>query len=486
MTGASLPRSWQESPLADLLASMESGSRPPGGVRSIASGVPSIGGEHLNPVGGFTFEAIKYVPRSFYKTMRRGHIRKGDVLVVKDGATTGKVALVREDFPFQEAVVNEHVFVCRPGAIDSEYLFWFLQSPDGQRRILEHFKGTAQGGITTDFATRTFVPVAPRETQRRIAKLVERAESRLTSARERVAGARASLQRFRQAVLAAASSGRLTAEWRTDHPSDHASSLAAKLAAARQREQGRKYRAPQLNTHSSFDDLPESWVLAPLGHLLTDLTYGTAKRSEYGVRGTPILRIPNVSGPRFDISDLKFTVLEKREAENLALQQGDLLMVRSNGSVSLVGKTSAVPPEAIGMAFAGYLLRLRVDAGVECKYVEMTLASPRLRAQIELPARSTSGVHNINSTEVRNLAIPLPPRAEQVEVVRRVERLLTLADDLQHRVDAAASFVHRTSDALLDKAFRGGFDVTGLNDESKQLESVSSRSARSTAEAAGL
>lgn len=139
---------WIEKPLADLIEPLISGSRPKGGVRGIESGVPSIGGEHLTADGGFNFARVKYVPHKFYESMRRGHIRRGDILIVKDGATTGKVALIREDFPFEEAVVNEHVFIVRPKSDhDSRYIFWYLYSQEGQERVLEHFQGAAQGGI---------------------------------------------------------------------------------------------------------------------------------------------------------------------------------------------------------------------------------------------------------------------------------------------------------------------------------------------------
>jgi|SRR5581483_6818638 len=111
-----LPEGWALAPLSGLLALMESGGRPKGGVRHISQGVPSIGGEHLDSNGSFRLERVKFVPDAFYKTMRHGHIAIGDVLIVKDGATTGKVALVREDFPYKKAVVNEHVFICRPAA----------------------------------------------------------------------------------------------------------------------------------------------------------------------------------------------------------------------------------------------------------------------------------------------------------------------------------------------------------------------------------
>jgi type I restriction enzyme, S subunit len=136
-------------PLRELLQALESGNRPKGGVSGIRQGIPSIGGEHLNRDGGFRFEKVKFVPEKFVRSMTRGHLRPGDICVVKDGATTGKVSLVRGDFPFPAAVINEHVFrlQVKPDHY-SPYVFYYLYSQAGQREILSDFRGAAQGGIS--------------------------------------------------------------------------------------------------------------------------------------------------------------------------------------------------------------------------------------------------------------------------------------------------------------------------------------------------
>jgi len=111
---------WNRYQLSGLLETLESGSRPKGGVRQFEGGIPSIGGEHIDRTGGFDFTEIKYVPEDFYRKLKRGRIEFGDILLVKDGATTGKVALVTEDFPFAEATVNEHVFIPRASSNHEE------------------------------------------------------------------------------------------------------------------------------------------------------------------------------------------------------------------------------------------------------------------------------------------------------------------------------------------------------------------------------
>src|SRR5262249_31311713 len=155
-----------------------------------------------------------------------------------------------------------------------------------------------------------------------------------------------------------------------------------------------------------------------------------------------VLRIPNVANGTIDHADLKYASLPPKELELLKLVPGDILLIRSNGSVSLVGKTAVVRKNEAGFAYAGYLIRLRPHrSSVEPEFLNVALGSHDIRLQIELEARSTSGVNNINGEEVRALRFILPPLAEQQEIVRRVEALFALANQIEARFQKAQSQV---------------------------------------------
>jgi hypothetical protein len=98
---------------------------------------------------------------------------------------------------------------------------------------------------------------------------------------------------------------------------------------------------------------------------------------------------------------------------------GDILLIRSNGSVSLVGKSALVQGKERGLAYAGYLIRIRpTRALVEPAFLNLVLGSYDIRMQIEVEARSTSGVNNISGGEVLALRFLLPSLPEQKEIVR--------------------------------------------------------------------
>ncbi|HHT9125679.1 MAG TPA: restriction endonuclease subunit S [Candidatus Brocadiia bacterium] len=162
-------KKWERKRLGETLEIIESGSRPKGGVFEIKEGIPSIGAEHLNSFGKFNFGNMRFIPKEFYQGMTKGKIQKQDVLVVKDGATTGKVSFVGNDFPYNYAAINEHVFRLRgKDFLKQEFLFWFLYSPLGQAQIQQEFHGAAQGGINQQFAKGVYIQIPPLSIQQRI------------------------------------------------------------------------------------------------------------------------------------------------------------------------------------------------------------------------------------------------------------------------------------------------------------------------------
>jgi type I restriction enzyme S subunit len=148
------------------------------------------------------------------------------------------------------------------------------------------------------------------------------------------------------------------------------------------------------------------------------------------------------------------------------LDEGDLLMIRSNGSVSLLGLSVVVDQSVAGYAYAGYLIRLKCKKDIIMPgYLNYVLCSDGLRTQIELPARSTTGVHNINSGEIKALCIPLPPLEEQQKIVTCIEKLFALADSLEARYNKAMERVEKIEQAVLAKTFRGELVVPDPKDE---------------------
>jgi len=166
-------------PLTEVVSTLESGSRPKGGIKDIAFGIPSLGAEHLTDDGRFKLKKLKLIPFSFYESMKKGKIKYGDILIVKDGATTGKVSYVDSSFPYEKASINEHLFqlkVDRKRAF-APYVFWYLHNGLGNKQILQDFRGATVGGISRGFTDKVIVPLPPLPEQKRIAAILDKADA---------------------------------------------------------------------------------------------------------------------------------------------------------------------------------------------------------------------------------------------------------------------------------------------------------------------
>ena len=262
------------------------------------------------------------------------------------------------------------------------------------------------------------------------------------------------VKQLRQTILNLAVRGKLVPQEPKDEP---ASELLKRIADERKAllEIKKARRNSEQEVLSLRDDvaLPSGWHWTNIDEVALSMRYGTSTKCEYGGAGVPVLRIPNVSGGVVSLEDIKFGPLTQNEVRDLALSSGDLLMIRSNGSLDIVGRSAVVIDAAAGMAFAGYLVRLRLSvSNMNPKYVWLALNSTYVRDQIERPIRSAVGLKNVNLTEFGALAFSLPPLAEQHRIVAKVDELMALCDRLEAGLTIREEVRGRLLDALLHEA----------------------------------
>jgi restriction endonuclease S subunit len=126
-----IPSGWEVAELGDCELDVESGRRPKGGIdKNLASGIPSIGAESIAPVGQFDFSKTKWVDNDFADSSSKGWIQNFDVALYKDGGKPGefrpRTALYGDGFPFDKAMVNEHVFLLRSILLGQPYLYYLF------------------------------------------------------------------------------------------------------------------------------------------------------------------------------------------------------------------------------------------------------------------------------------------------------------------------------------------------------------------------
>lgn len=259
---------------------------------------------------------------------------------------------------------------------------------------------------------------------------------------------------LRQTIVNLAVRGKLVPQDTKDEP---ASELLKRIAKERTGPETMKKDRRKGKTDASGlrkdTPLPVGWLWTNMDELALSMRYGTSTKCEYAAPGVPVLRIPNVSNGVVSLDDIKFGPLTDDEISDLALKAGDLLMIRSNGSLDIVGRPAVVTPAADGMAFAGYLVRLRPSlANIKSEYIWLALNSTDVRDQVERPIRSAVGLKNVNLTEFGALAIALPPLAEQHRIVAKVDALMALCDRLEASLTTADDARRRLLEVLLAEA----------------------------------
>jgi type I restriction enzyme S subunit len=236
------------------------------------------------------------------------------------------------------------------------------------------------------------------------------------------------LKRFRQSVLAAATSGRLTEDWRNG---------------------------------SALWEVDVR--LSSVGLVSGGLTKNS-KRDSYALN-RPYLRVANVHANELRLDDVSTIGLSEQEFEKTRLRSGDLLIVEGNGSLDQIGRVALWGNEIEDCSHQNHLIRWRAGSRILPKYALFFLLSPAGREQIVKVASSTTGLHTLSVSKIGALTFSLPGLAEQTEIVRRVETLFAFADRLEARLKTAQTAADRLTPALLAKAFRGELVPQDPNDE---------------------
>ena len=189
--------------LGDEIETIETGNRPKGGVENIASGAWSLGGEHIHPTTGrVDLSTPKYVPLDFYHSSTRGILQENDILLCKDGALTGKIALLREELNNENAMVNEHVFLLRcESQLKQSYIFNFLFSEYGQKLLKQNITGSAQGGINSTNLKEIKIPLPHSQIQQQIVDECEKVDQQTNQSRQTITEAKQQIEEKVQAVI---------------------------------------------------------------------------------------------------------------------------------------------------------------------------------------------------------------------------------------------------------------------------------------------
>lgn len=394
------------------------------------------------------------------KNLRR--LESGDVLIGAsghDGATVGRKLALVTDLPSDGPTyfVGELFRIrSRTPEISSRWFLHYFSSPEGYRALQTAVTG---GHLTNGRARQILVPIAPPDVQREIVDLLDATRDLETSSLAHLSAARGALGRFRRGVLTAASCGRLTADWREAN-SDQMPS-AKRLVSTLRRDAPASRRQLSSGSVGLAEDLPAGWQSALGFEVFAFVTSGSRGWAKYYSDSGPLfLRVGNL-----DHDSIRLDVTETQHVRPPANAETKRTLVRPNDLLisitAEVGMVAVAPADMTEAYVNQHVAIARPHPAIDSRYVAIFVAA-RDGGQMQLESLQRGATKaGLGLDDIRSLVIPLPSPAEQVEIVRRVDRLFALANQLERRTNLASEQITRASEAVVAKAFRGELSLNG-------------------------
>ncbi len=410
----------------------------------------------------FTITGVKKVLGKNAPSRARRPVKPFDTLFSNVRTYLRNVALVPEGSSAE--VCSTGFTVLRPNAaVDPKYLFRYVLTDDFLARVTPRQTGTHYPATSDRVVRSESLPLAPLAEQRRIVAKLERVLEKVDGCQERLIRIPLILERFRQSIRSAACSSNLTVDWRAEHHTNETATTIVDVIRERRESEtetvAKKKKLQQLFAKSESNDssdLPDSWGYVFLSKLSSSFNYGTSTKSQPSGE-VPVLRMGNIQGGRIDWGNLVYTS-NVDEIEKYTLEPKTVLFNRTN-SPELVGKTAIYRGERPAV-FAGYLIRINHLPELDPEYLNICLNTDYAKAFCL--RQKTDGVSqsNINAQKLGTFEVPFCPLPEQQEIVRRVDALFALADQVEDRYMNARAFIEKVTPSILERAFRGTLTPT--------------------------
>jgi type I restriction enzyme S subunit len=378
--------------------------------------------------------------------------------------------ILRHTFPVAvntvDLTLNQDLRALIPDAtINPLYLAHYLRST-GQAILDRCGKdGTTVNSIEADRLDLHPVPVPPPVVQQRIVARIDELLSEVEDGEAALARARADLATWRKALLKAAVTGELTADWRAANPpTETGADLLARILTERRtrwladpRNKGKRYVEPAGPDAGDLPELPAGWAWGRFEQLITGLRNGISVKPAHSPPGVPIMRISAVRAMAVNASDRRW-LPEGFDAGDSLARTGDLLFTRYNGSPELVGVCGRYR-DADPIAYPDKVMcagPVMVE-GPLGDYLELAMNAGAARAFIKTYTKTSAGQHGVSGDTVKNAPVPLPPADEMAEIVSLFHAALMRANEGLGDLGPLEEGASCLRQSILAAAFRGEF-----------------------------
>ena len=333
----------------------------------------------------------------------------GSVLIAMYGATIGKLGILT--FP---ATTNQACCACIEfNAITQLYLFYFLLSQ--RSTFISKGGGGAQPNISKEIIVNTFIPLPPLSEQQRIVMEIEKLFALIDQIEHSKVNLQTIIKQTKSKILDLAIHGKLVPQDPNDEP---AIELLKRINPD---------FTPCDNGHSR--KLPQGWYSVTANDvcsIIGGVSYNKADIQDTGIR---VLRGGNIqNGKVIDCFDDVFISLSYQNNDN-QVQRGDIIVVASTGSQTLIGKTGFADRDIPKTQIGAFLRIVRPKQKTLSPYIRLIFQTDAYKDYIRNVAKG-SNINNVKNAHLQNFQICLPPLEEQQRIVQKIEELFSSLDDI--------------------------------------------------------
>lgn len=169
--------------------------------------------------------------------------------------------------------------------------------------------------------------------------------------------------------------------------------------------------------------IPKGWVktkLVDIATVQTGLSKSAARQGEFVSR--PYLRVANVQDGHLDLSEVKYIDVPVAQQERFRLVSGDILLTEG-GDFDKLGRGCLWQGEIEDCVHQNHVFAVRVKESslLTPVFLALLIQSDRSRAYFVSCAKQTTNLASINSSQLKQLPVLLPPITEQDEILRMID-----------------------------------------------------------------
>ncbi|WP_321371742.1 restriction endonuclease subunit S [uncultured Desulfuromusa sp.] len=451
-----LPSGWRREPLGEVIPVIRGASpRPKGDPRYFGGDIPWI------MISDITREKGKFLSKTKDHVTEAGSQKsrflKAGTLILSNSGTVCVPKILAVDGCIHDGFV---AFPELPENFDPLFLYYYfdLIRPN---IINANRQGITQVNLNTTIVKEIRLPIAPLEQQKRIVAEIEKQFSRLDEAVTNLKRVKANLKRYKAAVLKAAVEGKLTEEWRNQHPDvETADKLLKDLLVAKGLSLGGKTKSKEPKTLPELSDpeivklpmLPDGWAWVKLLNATLEVVVGYVgpiKGHFTENQAIRFLSTTHIGENVFIDSDVRYVTNEfdSKNAKS-SVEAGDILIARHGDS----GKACLVP-QGLGKAQVSNAVIVRpLKKHTDPIYITYAINATRR----ELQRLKVGGVQQVvNTMSMSNFPLPLPPHEEQKVIANEIESKFSVIDSFDEVIAESLKRANSLRKSILKNAFSG-------------------------------